>query len=61
MFFFNKLLFRELVLAGAAQGAFEIGGNLFPRSARGDARFRHTNGGVVNPTAEITNMFFHND
>ena len=53
------LFFRELVLADAAHRAFEIGGEFFPRGSGRDARFRHTNGGVVNPTAQITYVLFH--
>ena len=55
----SLLLFGELVLAYAAQGADPILGKIFKRSARGDSIVRITHLGIVNIATYIANILLH--
>ena len=55
----SLLLFGELVLAYAAQGADPILGKIFKRSARGDSIVRITHSGIITVAANIAHIDFH--
>ena len=53
-------LFREAVLAHAAQGALKIIGQVLELCAGGNAVLGVAGGLVINPAASISNILFHN-
>ena len=55
----KSLLLGELVLAGAAQGAHPVGGNLLPGSAGCYAVVGVTLSGIVDIAAEIADVLIH--
>ena len=54
------LRFTELVLANAAERAFEVLGQVLKSRAGFDASLGHTYFGIVLPTAYVTNILCHN-
>ena len=49
----------EAVLVGAAERADEIGGEVFPFGAGGDAVVGIAGGLVVDPAADVADVFLH--